>query len=145
MNLTLQFMTYSELEDLTSLSRVQRLIDLVKQNKIVLLEGRLRKEEEIDLIKTTMEQIDEKFKGVEIGTIEPSQKKEISFLASLKDNVADLLFGERRGITIIGPASVVREIKQDPEKIQLFTHSGAGDVRKFKASSKLSVSRKKRR
>jgi len=32
-----------------------------------------------------------------------------------------LLLGNRSGLTIIGPANVVKEIKQDPDKIQLFT------------------------
>jgi hypothetical protein len=32
-----------------------------------------------------------------------------------------MLVGDRLGVTIIGPASIVREIKQDPEKIQVFT------------------------
>lgn len=114
-------MSYREIEPLDSLSRVTKLIDLVKQQKIVLLEGRLTKEEEIELIKTTMEQIDDSFKGVEIGTIEPTTKKSDAFFAHIKNNFIDILLGDRRGITIIGPASVVKEIKQDPEKIQLFT------------------------
>lgn len=121
MNLTLQFMSYREIEPLDSLSRVTKLIDLVKQQKIILLEGRLTKEEEIELIKTTMEQIDDSFKGLEIGTIEPTTKKSTAFFEHVKHNFIDMLLGDRRGITIIGPASIVKEIKQDPEKIQLFT------------------------
>jgi hypothetical protein len=34
-----------------------------------------------------------------------------------------MVLGDRRGMTIIGPANVVQEIKQDPDKIQLFTKS----------------------
>lgn len=137
MNLTLQFMAYGEIENLDSTSRVAKLIDLVKQQKIILLEGRLSKEEEIELIKMTMEQIDESFKGVEIGTIEPSTKKSDAFFAHLKSNFIDMLLGDRRGITIIGPASVVKEIKQDPEKIQLFTQD--------KHSMRIPVANRKRR
>jgi hypothetical protein len=33
----------------------------------------------------------------------------------------NMILGDRRGLTIIGPANIVKEIKQDPEKIQLFT------------------------
>ncbi len=32
-----------------------------------------------------------------------------------------MVLGDRQGMTIIGPANVVKEIKQDPDKIQLFT------------------------
>jgi hypothetical protein len=60
--LTLQFVPYTEIEQLSSARRIQKLLNIVKQNKIVLLEGRLKKEEETDLIEITMEEIDDKFK-----------------------------------------------------------------------------------
>ena len=31
------------------------------------------------------------------------------------------LMGDREGITVIGPATIVKEIKRDPNKIELFT------------------------
>jgi hypothetical protein len=31
------------------------------------------------------------------------------------------VLGDRQGLTIIGPASVVKEIKKDPNKIELLT------------------------
>lgn len=141
MNLTLQFMSHTEIETLSSQVRIKKLIDLVKQNKIVLLEGKLKKEEEIDLIKATMEQINENFKGIEIGSIEPTNKRNVNFLTSFRSNMIDMLLGDRRGITIIGPASIVREIKQDPEKIQLFTQA-ARSGKSVKVSSRKSKRRK---
>ena len=49
---TLQFVSYNDIEDLGSARRVKKLIDIVKENKIVLLQGRLKKEEvkEVDEI-----------------------------------------------------------------------------------------------
>jgi hypothetical protein len=35
--------------------------------------------------------------------------------------MVSMLMGNRQGMTIIGPASIVKQIKQDPEKIQVFT------------------------
>ena len=120
--LTLQFLPYTEIENLNSTRRISKLLKIVKDNKILLMEGRLKKEEEAELIKRTMEEIDDKFKGVELGVIFPD-KKNLDFLGKLKSNVASLLLGDRRGFTILGPATVVKEIKQDPNKIQLFTKS----------------------
>ena len=57
MGLVLQFIPYSEIEDLGPARRVNKLLDIAKQNKIVLLEGRLKKEEEKDLIEITMEEV----------------------------------------------------------------------------------------
>ena len=59
---TFQFVPHHEIQDLTSAKRVNKLMNIVKQNKIVLLEGRLKKEEETDLIEITMEEIGHKFK-----------------------------------------------------------------------------------
>ncbi len=129
--LTLQFIPYSEIEDLGSARRVKKILDIVKENKIVLLEGRLRKEEEADLIAITMEEIDSKFKGIEIAAIDP-KKKNVSLLKQAKSSIANILLGDRQGFTIIGPATVVKEIKKDPDKIELFTKESKKSTKKKK-------------
>lgn len=122
--LTLQYMPYAEIEALASEERVEKILDIVKKNRILLLEGRLKKEEETELIKQTMEAIDDNFKGIEIGTIDPAAKEGVAFLQKIKKNMVTMLVGDRLGLTIVGPASIVKEIKQDPEKIQVFTEIG---------------------
>lgn len=125
--LTLQFITYAEIEHLSSPKRIKRIMDIVKKNKIVLLEGRLRQEEEKDLIEMTMEEIDDTFKGIELAVIHPEKKQE-KLLRKLRYRTISMLLGNRMGFTIIGPATVIKEIKRDPEKIQLFTK----DINKVK-------------
>ena len=51
---TLQLIPYSKIENLTSVGRIRKLLNTAKENKIVLLQGRLRKEEEGELIQATM-------------------------------------------------------------------------------------------
>jgi len=116
--LTLQFIPYSEIAELGSAKRVMKLIDIVKKNKIVLLEGRLKKEEEKDLIEITMEEINDKFKGIELAVINP-EEKESNLLTRAKLGLVNVLMRDRTGFTIIGPANVVKEIKQNPDKIEL--------------------------
>lgn len=118
--LTLHFIPYNEIEHLGSARRVKKLIDLVKQDKIVLLEGRLREQEEKDLIEITMEEISRKFKGIELSVIYPESKGP-GMLRKLKHTMIKAILGYRQGLTIIGPASIVKEIKKDPEKIELLT------------------------
>jgi len=120
MGLTLQFLPHSEIAELGSARRVKKLIDIVKQDKIVLLEGRLTKEEEKDLIAITMEEISDKFKGIELAVINPEAKTD-SFTAKLKWGLMSAILGNRTGLTIIGPATIVKEIKQNPNKIELLT------------------------
>jgi len=129
--LTLQFIPYSEIEDLGSARRVKKILDIVKENKIVLMEGRLKKEEETDLIAITMEEIDAKFKGIEIAAIDPKKKNQ-SFFKQAKSQIANVLLGDRQGFTIIGPATIVKEIKKDPDKIELFTKESKSKKKKNK-------------
>ncbi|MBW2971575.1 DUF2073 domain-containing protein, partial [Candidatus Woesearchaeota archaeon] len=118
MGLTLQFVPYMEIENLSSLGRIRKLLNAVKEDKIVLLEGRLRKEEEAELIKTTMEEINAEFKGIELAVIYP-EAHNAAAMKKLKQGFINMLLGDRQGLTIIGPASIVKEIKKDPNKIQL--------------------------
>ncbi len=118
--LTLQFIPYAEIENLGSARRVKKILDIVKQDKIVLMEGKLKKEEETDLIEITMEEINNKFKGIELSVIDPENKDEHIF-RKMKKGFVNMLLGDRHGFTIIGPASIIKEIKKDPHKIELLT------------------------
>ncbi|MDP7140898.1 MAG: DUF2073 domain-containing protein [Candidatus Woesearchaeota archaeon] len=113
-------MAYSEIEHLNSDDRIKRILEVVKENKIVLLEGRLSREEEANLIQATMQQISNKFKGIELGVFE-NEKGDDVFINKLKKNFVKMLLGNRNGMTIIGPASIVKEIKKNPNKIELLT------------------------
>ena len=119
--LTIQFVSYSEIESLSSLGRIRTLLNMVKEEKIVFLEGRLTREEETELIKTTMEEINESFRGIELATVNMNNKKDDIIMQKLKNNFISMLLGNRSGFTVIGPASIVRSIKKDPTKIQLLT------------------------
>ena len=70
--ITLQVVPFSEIQGLSSVGRIRKLLNIAKENKSVLLQGRLKKEEETELIKTTMEEINKDFKGIELAVIYPS-------------------------------------------------------------------------
>ena len=117
---TLQLVPYSKIEKLTSVGRIRKLLNIAKENKIVLLQGRLRKEEETELIKATMEEINAAFKGIELAVIDP-RSSDLRGMSRFREGFANMLLGNRQGMTVIGPASVVKQIKKDPDKIELFT------------------------
>ncbi len=118
--LTLQILPYSEIAGLTSVGRIRKLLNIAKENKIILLQGRLSKEEEVELIKATMEEINKDFKGIELAVLEPNKDKG-NPLSMLRDGIANVLLGNKQGLTVIGPANIVKEIKKDPNKIELLT------------------------
>ena len=119
--LTFQFVPHKEIQGLDSKARITKILKLVKDEKIVLLEGKLRSHEETDLISKTMEEVSQRFKGIELSVINPSSKDSKDVFQKLRSIFVKLLLGDREGFTIIGPASIIKEIKNDPEKIQMFT------------------------
>src|SRR3989344_1303808 len=141
--LKLQFVPYSDIEHLTTSDRIDKLLDIVKGNKIVLMQGRLHPEEEGQLIQETMQQIEDSFRGIEICTIYPEEKN-LQLLKRVKKEMVKYIVGNRDGITIIGPATIVREIKRDPNNMMLLTmHTTTPRTRN--ASKKTPSRLKKRR
>ena len=117
--LTLAFIQYGDLDKMESKNRVKRILDTVLSGKIVIMQGKLEYEEESALIQATMALVGriKGFKGVEIAVINPERDE--AFADKLKLGIAKMFAGNRYGLTIIGPASIVKEIKKDPRKIEL--------------------------
>jgi len=119
--ITIQFIPYTEIAYISSYKRVKKLVDLAIEDKILLIQGKLASEEEADLIEETMKQIGKrssKFKGIELTSFSP-QTKNLPIFSAFREKIASTLFGNRDIITVVGPATIVREIKKDPTKIQL--------------------------
>ena len=77
-------------------------------------------EEETRLIEDTMAMIEhvKNFKGIELAVI--SGNGNDGFFSKMKIGLANILSGGDLGaITIIGPATIVKEIKRNPKKIEL--------------------------
>jgi len=117
--LTIQFMPYNEIDSLKSGERIKKLLKIVLENKIIVLQGKLKPEEEARLIEDTMAMIGhiKGFKGVELAVLSPKTKG--SIFSGVKSGVARFLVGDRESITLIGPATLVREMRKDPSKIEL--------------------------
>lgn len=117
--LTLSFVTYSDVGKLNSIERVKRLLDIVLENRIVILQGKLGATEEASLIQSTMALVGKikDFKGVELAVVQPNKSEGV--VDKVKLGIARALVGNRDVLTIIGPATIVKEIKRDPSKIDL--------------------------
>lgn len=117
---SLHIMPFSEIRDLSINDRVKKMLKLVLGNRVIILQGRLRAEEEIRLIEDTMAMVDhvKNFKGVELAVIDPDYGRP-SFMRKMKTGLAKSLTGHTSSLTVIGPASVVKDIKRDPSKLEV--------------------------
>ena len=118
--LGLQVLPFSEMQELSISERVKKILNIILKNNIVVLHGRLRAEEEARLIEDTMALVDhvKNFKGIELAVVEPDLADKNIFY-KMKHSIAKKLVGDNTALTVIGPASVIKEIRRDPKKIEL--------------------------
>ena len=117
---TLQFLPYAEIEDLDSTARIKKLLNIILTEKIIVLQGRLKAEEETRLIEDTMIMVGKVkgFKGIELAVITPNPQEQSAFY-KIKHGLASLLVGDLDAISIIGPAAIIKEMKKDPKKLEI--------------------------
>ncbi len=118
--LTIQFLPYPEISGLNSTERIRKLLDIVLKNKVVIIQGRLKPEEETRLIEDTMVMVGKVkgFRGIELAVISPNPN-ERSMINKLRYGLANALVGSTDSLTIIGPASAIKEMKKDPRKLEI--------------------------
>lgn len=120
--LTIQLVPHHELKGLDRDSKIDKLLKIVKQDKITLVEGKLTPQEEAFLIQKTMEEINKDFKGIEVCSMNYNTNGKKTFGESFREKMAGMLTGNRTGMTIIGPANIIKQIKRNPKKIELLTN-----------------------
>ena len=87
---------------------------MVRENRMVILDGRLNGDEELMLVQATMGNVEDAFPGIEVCTIErePTRYQEIyqKIMNTLtKKPVA------KDGLTFVGPSTLVKQIKKMKE------------------------------
>jgi len=117
---SIQFLPYSEIRDLDSNERIKKILKIILDNNILILQGKLEPDEETRLIGDTMAMAGhvKNFKGIELAVI--TNDDEEGFFNQFRNGLINIISkGNLGAITIIGPASVVKEIKKNPKKIEL--------------------------
>jgi len=118
--LTIQFIPHSEISKLESTERIKKLLQIILKNKVIILQGRLKPEEETRLIEDTMVLIGsiKGFSGIELSVMSPNKNND-GILRRFKKNIAKVLVGDTDALTVIGPASVIKDIKKDPSNLEI--------------------------
>lgn len=114
MSVQIEFVPSKSLRKLTSRAKIDLVMQSVKKNIILVLEESLSAEEERELIRETMKHISRNFPGIEISSLSPSED-------NLKNAFIRLIGGRTSGLTVVGPANLVKEMKKDPNKLKVLT------------------------
>ncbi len=116
--LKMDFISSDVLKSQSSIEKISMIMEKVKKGEILVIEGGLEPEEEAELIETTMREIDvESFVGIDIYTLE---KDEASFFGLSKKKTV--------GITIIGPANLMKQVKRKSNFISMVASLGDSDA-----------------
>jgi len=114
----MDFLSSDALISRSSIEKVSMIVDRVKGGDLVIIEGGLTPGEEAELIETTMREIDiENFVGIDIYTLEKDKKSFFGF--SKKKTV---------GLTIIGPANVMKKVKKKSNFLSMIANIGDSDA-----------------
>jgi hypothetical protein len=135
MKLKFDFVSSAVLEGKSREKRINFILNKVKDGTILVTDGVMSPEEEMELIKETMRRVDDGFPGIEVASL----KKPTSGIAKLMEKFSEqkdkikIFFASLRGekistslktgLTLIGPAKYIRQVKKNPNSFSILTEA----------------------
>ena len=112
---TIEFLSKEKLNSVKFEDKLDLVLDKVKDNAVLVLEESWPPREKRELIKTSMEEVDDDFPGVEFMGL----NSESSRIEKARNFVYDKFLNEdhRRGITIVGNSRVMEKIKEEKDTV----------------------------
>lgn len=131
--LKMDFVSSNVLNEKSEKSRINYILGVVKDGTILITDGVMEPDEELDLVRETMRRVDSGFPGIEVCSL----KRETKGYQKLLENVLerkyslDKLISKIRGttppklnlkygMTLIGPSKFIKEIKKNPDSFSVF-------------------------
>jgi len=115
--LKIKFVPYEILKK----KKTKDIVSDLEKNTIILVDAKLLPTEETKLIRATMKKVSSKFSGIELNSLDLSEmKKNKTWSEMVKEKAMEIILGKKRGITIIGPADIIKKIEKDPSDLLLF-------------------------
>ena len=126
--LKMDFVSSAVLDEKPQKKRIKFILNKVKDGSILVVNGVMTPDEEMDLIKETMRRVDNGFPGIEVCSL----KKEVKGFQFMMERFSDQkdrlqrLFGMspksrlKTGITLVGPAKIIKKIKKNPTSFSVF-------------------------
>lgn len=126
--LKIRFISLKKIRSMDKKTKINTLINHLQKNELIIIDGKLSSKEEADLIRTTMNDINKKFNddkfmefnGIELAYLTDNPSKKENVISKIKNKTRNIFnIKNISGITIIGPATIIKEIKQYPEYLEL--------------------------
>jgi len=134
MKIKFDFVSSATLDDKPRSQRINFILSRVKDGTILVTDGVLKPDEEIDLIKETMRRVDDGFPGIEVASLKKPTKGMVNVFERMidsKERVQNLIAGLtgqpvertslRTGLTLIGPARFIKKVKKNPNSFSVLT------------------------
>ena len=135
MRLKFDFVSSATLDGKSKKSRINFILNRVKDGTIMVTDGVMKPDEEMELIKETMRRVDDGFPGIEVASLKKpvkglerlmegvsDQREKIrGFLAGLAGAKAPDRSDMRNGLTLIGPAKFIKQVKKNPNSFSVTT------------------------
>jgi len=132
MKLKIDFVSSVALDSKTGQKRINFILNKVKDGSILVVNGVLTPDEEMDLIRETMRRVDDGFPGIEVCSLKKQVKGWGQFLATLgngREKLSSSIWAGitgnppktklKTGITLIGPAKIIKNIKKNPDSFSV--------------------------
>ena len=132
MKLKMDFISASVLNGKTKRKKIEFILKRIKEGSILVIDGVLKPEEEMELIEETMKRIDSRFSGIEVCSLKERGsgiKQFFEILLDGKERIESFFLGKlagkasraslRSGITLIGPAKIIKKIKKNPDSFSV--------------------------
>ncbi len=132
MKIKMDFVSSQILNEKTQKDRIEFILRKIQNGSIVVTDAALHPNEEMDLIKTTMRKVDDGFPGIEVCSLKKKTKGLENIFERVSDQTSKLkkLVGTitgremdemnlRSGLTVIGPARIVKKIKKNPDSFSI--------------------------
>ncbi len=132
MKLKLDFISSGILDSKSPKDRISYILNRVKDGRLLIMDGVMKPEEEMDLIRETMRRVDDGFPGIEVCSLKKQsrlfdvisdkfldQKEMFQRLLGTLRGRSSMITNLRTGMTLIGPAKVIKRIKKNPDSFSV--------------------------
>lgn len=132
-NLKIDFISSSVLNKKNGKSRISYILGVVKDGTILVTDGVMSPDEELDLIRETMRKVDDGFPGIEVCSLKKEPEGYQRFIEQFMEQTYGIekLINKIRGrvppqvnlkhgMTLIGPSKLIKEIKKSPDSFSVF-------------------------